>query len=106
MNTSSTTALARQWGLMRDRSPCRVAFVHGTKTIYGMNTTLRQEAKFGDLGIRSGYEASIAALASDFSTAPAAGDTITISSVSKRILFVETDPCSLVKVIHYGDAQA
>jgi len=106
MNLTSGTAMARRWVAIRDHSPSRVACVFGETTIYGIKSTIRQESKFGDFGIRSGYEASIQFLATDFSTAPASGDKFTIAGVTKRILFPETDPTGINVTLHYGDEEA
>lgn len=106
MNLNSGTAMARRWVAVRDRNPARVACVFGTKTVYGLKSTIRQEAKFGDMGIRNGYEASVQFLLADFTTAPVAGDKFTISSVAKRILFTETDPAGINITAHYGDEEA
>jgi hypothetical protein len=106
MNTSSNSAMARKFAAIRDRSPSRVACVFGASTIYGIKSLLRQEARYGDLGIRNGYEASIQFKASDFGTAPVSGDTFSLSSVTKRVLFVETDPTGVTLTVHYGDQQA
>ena len=106
MNLTSGTQIARRWAAIRDRSPARVACVFGATTIYGLKSTIRQEAKFGDMGIRNGYEASVQFLVANFTTAPVAGDTFTLAAVTKRVLFTETDPTGINVTVHYGDEQA
>lgn len=106
MNLTANTAMARRWTAIRDRNPSRVACVFGATTIYGLKSTIRQEARFGDYGIRAGYEASVQFLASDFSAAPASGDKFSIASVVKRVLYAENDPAGVTVTLHYGDDQA
>jgi len=77
-------------------------FTWEAATYTGVRSQLRQRDVMASPGLLGEYETSLLCPSGQFAAVPAAGDTITLGTGTRRILAVETDPIGATYRLHLG----
>lgn len=78
------------------------AFTFSATVYNGTRTVVKKERQYTMAGLQDGYDFSIIAAVSDFSTLPVVDDVITVGGTDYRVLDIETDAANIGITFHLG----
>jgi len=95
-----TTAITRRFTNIRSNAATTFTFSGTDYT--GVKTNKALDINFVDAGLSNDYQWSLQISLSDFETAPAVSDLITVSGTEYRVLDIEDDSLGIIRTLALG----